>query len=55
MTSGWVLIYGSNGYTDRLIVDRALDRGFRPVLAGRNADEVQRQADGVGPTEGVAR
>jgi len=48
MTSGRVLIYGSNGYTGRLIVERALERGLRPVLAGRNADEVQRQADAVG-------
>src|SRR5829696_2843358 len=48
MTSGRVLIYGSNGYTGRLIVERALERGLRPVLAGRNAAEVQRQADELG-------
>ena len=38
------LIYGSNGYTGRLIVERALARGLRPVLAGRNAGEISQQA-----------
>jgi len=31
------LIYGSNGDTGRLIVARAMERGLRPMLAGRNA------------------
>ena len=35
------MIYGANGYTGRLIVDRAVKRGFRPVLAGRNAREIR--------------
>lgn len=35
-----LLIYGANGYTGRLIVEHALRRGLRPVLSGRNADEV---------------
>jgi short subunit dehydrogenase-like uncharacterized protein len=39
-----VLIYGSNGYTGRLVVERALDRGLRPVLAGRNAEAISQQA-----------
>jgi len=30
------LIYGSNGDTGRLIVARAMERGLRPMLAGRN-------------------
>jgi hypothetical protein len=29
------LLYGSYGYTGRLIAARALERGLRPVLAGR--------------------
>ena len=35
-----LLVYGCYGYTGRLIVDEALRRGLRPVLAGRNHDEV---------------
>jgi short subunit dehydrogenase-like uncharacterized protein len=31
------LLYGATGYTGRLIARRALARGLRPVLAGRNA------------------
>jgi short subunit dehydrogenase-like uncharacterized protein len=42
------LIYGSNGYTGRLIVARAIERGLRPVLAGRNAEEVRQLADAHG-------
>ncbi len=42
------LIYGSNGYTGRLIVERALARGLRPVLAGRNARAVGQQAADLG-------
>jgi short subunit dehydrogenase-like uncharacterized protein len=43
-TNGEFLLYGSNGYTGRLIVERALAAGVRPLLAGRNAEEVGRQA-----------
>jgi short subunit dehydrogenase-like uncharacterized protein len=42
------LIYGSNGYTGQLIVRRALERGLRPVLAGRTADAIRQQAGGLG-------
>ncbi len=31
------LLYGATGYTGRLIARRAVERGMRPVLAGRNA------------------
>jgi short subunit dehydrogenase-like uncharacterized protein len=30
------LIYGANGYTGRLVADLAVQRGHRPVLAGRD-------------------
>ncbi|MBB5156133.1 saccharopine dehydrogenase family protein [Saccharopolyspora phatthalungensis] len=30
------MIYGASGYTGRLVADLALDRGERPVLAGRD-------------------
>jgi short subunit dehydrogenase-like uncharacterized protein len=43
-----LLIYGSTGYTGRLIVDEALARGLRPVLAGRSADAVRPQAQSLG-------
>ena len=43
-----LLIYGSTGYTGRLILDEALARGLRPVLAARNADAVRTQAESLG-------
>jgi short subunit dehydrogenase-like uncharacterized protein len=35
------LVYGANGYTARLIVKEAIERGLRPVIAGRNRDAVE--------------
>jgi len=43
-----LLIYGSTGYTGRLIVMEALERGLRPTLAGRNAAAVRTQAQSLG-------
>jgi len=43
-----VLIYGSYGYTGELIVDLALARGFKPVLAGRDEAKVRAQAEKAG-------
>ncbi len=34
------LLYGAYGYTGRLIAEMAVERGLRPVLAGRNADKL---------------
>jgi short subunit dehydrogenase-like uncharacterized protein len=34
------LIYGANGYTGELIVRYAVERGMKPILAGRNAEKV---------------
>lgn len=34
------LLYGANGYTGRLIAREAVERGLRPLLAGRNAEAV---------------
>lgn len=45
---GDILIYGANGYTGRLVVERALARGLRPVLAGRNRQAVEALADETG-------
>jgi short subunit dehydrogenase-like uncharacterized protein len=36
----WML-YGANGYTGRLVLDEALRRGLRPILAGRSAPAVE--------------
>src|SRR2546430_11307663 len=32
------LIYGATGYTGSLIAHEAVRRGYRPILAGRNAE-----------------
>lgn len=34
------MIYGATGYTGKLIVEEALKRGLKPVLAGRSADKL---------------
>jgi len=39
--SGDWLVYGANGYTARMILKEAIERGLRPVVAGRNRDEVE--------------
>lgn len=39
-----LLIYGSYGYTGELIVREALDKGLRPILAGRNEAKLKAQA-----------
>jgi short subunit dehydrogenase-like uncharacterized protein len=43
-----LLIYGSTGYTGRLIVAEALRRGLRPVLAGRSREKLVAQAGETG-------
>lgn len=42
------LIYGANGYTGRLVAGRAVARGLRPVLAGRDRTAVAALAAGLG-------
>ena len=41
MTTAPWMVYGANGYTGELIVDEAVRRGLRPVLAGRSAEKLQ--------------
>lgn len=43
-----LLIYGSYGYTGKLIVKEALAKGWRPILAGRNAEKLRAQAEPLG-------
>jgi short subunit dehydrogenase-like uncharacterized protein len=42
------MIYGSTGFTGRLIAQRAVEAGLAPVLAGRNAEQLREQADDLG-------
>ena len=44
------LIYGAYGYTGRLIVERAVEHGHRPMLAGRDADKTRSLAEQYGLT-----
>ncbi len=39
--AGTFLIYGANGYTGELITRFAVERGMKPVLAGRNAIQIE--------------
>lgn len=42
------LLYGTNGYTGRLIAQEALRLGMKPLLAGRNAPALADMARGTG-------
>lgn len=41
MAADPLLVYGAAGYTGRLVVERALARGLRPILAGRTASRLE--------------
>lgn len=43
-----LLVYGSYGYTGRLVAKEAVARGGSPVLAGRDREQVREQADELG-------
>lgn len=42
------LIYGANGYTGELITRYAVERGLKPILAGRNENKLQLLAEKYG-------
>ena len=42
------LIYGANGYTGELTARFAVERGMRPILAGRNAPALEVLSDRLG-------
>lgn len=42
------LLYGATGYTARLISKLAVERGLRPILAGRNAAAIEAEARTLG-------
>ena len=35
------MIYGANGYTGKLIVEKAVELGHKPILAGRNREAIE--------------
>jgi short subunit dehydrogenase-like uncharacterized protein len=41
------MIYGANGYTGQLIAQQAIKRGFRPLLAGRNEQQINQMASNM--------
>jgi short subunit dehydrogenase-like uncharacterized protein len=43
-----LLIYGAYGYTGRLVVEEAIRRGLRPVLSGRDREQLARLGDELG-------
>jgi short subunit dehydrogenase-like uncharacterized protein len=42
------MIYGANGYTGRLMARAAVEQGLKPVLAGRNREQVAGLAEQLG-------
>ena len=42
------LIYGSYGYTGKLIVEQAVKQGLKPLLAGRDENQLRAQAEKFG-------
>lgn len=59
MSSDPLLVYGAYGYTGELVVRRAVERGLRPILAGRDRRRLQPLAAALGlewrafPLDGV--
>lgn len=47
MKTEW-LIYGANGYSAKLAIERATKDGLKPILAGRNEPKIQRLAEEYG-------
>ncbi len=48
MSKGNFLIYDANGYTGRLIAHLAVEKGLKPVIASKSADEVEQLANDLG-------
>ncbi|MBW3564147.1 MAG: saccharopine dehydrogenase NADP-binding domain-containing protein [Acidobacteria bacterium] len=47
MSKRW-LIYGAYGFTGKLIVTEALRKGMRPVIAGRDPEQIEKLASATG-------
>lgn len=39
------LLYGASGYTGKLIIEEAIQRGLNPILAGRNEEKIKALAN----------
>jgi short subunit dehydrogenase-like uncharacterized protein len=39
------LIYGANGYTGELIARYAVERGLKPIIAGRRSEAISKIAE----------
>src|SRR3954451_19086149 len=48
-----IVIFGATGYTGRLVADRLVAQGVRPILAGRSLARLQELADSLGGLEVV--
>ncbi len=48
---GRIILFGATGYTGRLTADVLVARGARPVLAGRNREQVEQMAGELGGLE----
>ncbi len=46
-----IVLFGATGYTGHLTAEALVDRGLRPVLCGRNAERMERQAHKLGGLE----
>ena len=43
-TTKQIMIYGANGYTGELIAKEAIEKGYQPILAGRNQAQIEKLA-----------
>lgn len=48
MAGGRIVVFGATGYTGRRTARALVDRGLRPVLAGRDAERLARLAETLG-------
>jgi short subunit dehydrogenase-like uncharacterized protein len=46
--AGRIVLFGATGYTGRLVAASLVERGARPVLAGRNAESLAQLSDELG-------
>jgi short subunit dehydrogenase-like uncharacterized protein len=49
--AGRIVLFGATGYTGRLVADALVERGARPVLAGRSGQKLEEMAAGLGGLE----
>ena len=47
MDKQW-MIYGANGYSGKLVAQLAVNKGYKPILAGRNESAIIKMANDFG-------